>query len=192
MPKAKSVVPPDDNPVLGVHTLRMTRPGVDRELEWFFNRAECDMGIRSNFLAVLEGRHSGGDGPTPEEAVTAAHSYRRIQTWLLAIPDSDAGVLQAAYEIRPWPSALYDELGRLTGVVVRLACALDPWPDDRKTQELVEMAKASWLEWECGRYRKYGFGPLARLRREGEKRFARAHHAYCAVRGEGPSLEGAS
>jgi hypothetical protein len=184
-------VPRDGKRPLGVHVLR-TRLVVDRELEWFFNRAECDMGIRSNFVSVLGNRHSGGDGPTPEEAATAAHSYRRIRTWLLAIPDSHAGVLQAAYEIRPWPSALYDELGRLTGVVVRLACAQSPWPADRRSQELVEMARAGWLESECGPYRRYGIGPLARLRREGEKRFAQAHYAYCVVRGEGPCLVGAS
>jgi hypothetical protein len=184
-------VPRDDKRALGVHVLR-TRHVVDRELEWFFNRAECDMGIRSNFVAVLGSRYSCGDDPTPEQAATVAHSYRRIRTWLLAIPDSDAGVLQAAYEIRPWPSALYDELGRLTGVVVRLACGQSPWPADRRSQELVEMARAGWLESECGPYRRYGIGPLARLRREAEKRFAAARHAYSVVRGKGPSLAGAS
>jgi hypothetical protein len=184
-------MPPTAKPTLGVHALR-TRPVVDRELEWFFNRAECEMGVRSNFMSVLEGAHSGETVPTPEEAATAAHGYRRIRGWLGAIPDSDAGVLQAAYEIRPWPSALYDELGRLTGIVVRLACALDPWPPDRRSQELVETARAGWLESECGPYRRYGVGPLVRLRREAEKRFAQAHHAYCVVRGEGPCLDGAS
>jgi hypothetical protein len=185
-------VPPDDKPVAtGVHRLR-TRPVVDRELEWFFNRAECDMGMRSNFVSALGSRHSEGAGPTPEDVATVAHGYRRIRTWLLAIPDSDAGVLQTAYEIRPWPSALYDELGRLTGVVVRLACAQGPWPADRRSQALVELARAGWLESECGPYRRYGVGPLARLRRDAEKRFAQAHHAYSVVRGKEPCLVGAS
>ncbi len=176
---------------VGVHVSR-SRPVVDRELEWFFNRAECDMGLRSNFLPGLWNLHPDAEVLTPEDAAEAAHAYRRIRSWLLGIPDSDAGVLLAAYEIRPWPRALDDELGRLTGVVVRLACALDVWPSDRKSQELVEMARAGWLAAESARYRRYGVGPLGRLRREGEKRFAHAHHAYCVVRGEGPCALGAS
>jgi hypothetical protein len=184
-------VPPADKPVFGVHMLR-TRPMVDRELEWFFNRAECDMGIRSTFEATLGARCPQPEAPSPEETVEAAHAYRTIRGWLRAIDDRDAGVLQVAYEIRPWPGALYDELGRLTGVVVRLACALDPWPADRRSQELIEMARAGWLESECEPYRRYGVGPLARLRREGEKRFAQAHHAYSVARGNGASLVGGS
>ena len=184
-------MPPGDKPVVGVHCLRFTTPAVERELEWFFNQSECDMGLRSNFMSVMNSRHSGGGGPTPEEAATSAHRHRRIRSWLLAIADREAGVLQAAYEIRPWPNVLYDELGRLTGVVVRLACALDPWPADRPSQELVEMARAGWLATECEPYRKHGVGPLGRLRRDAEKRFALAHHAYCVVRGV-PGRDGGS
>jgi hypothetical protein len=175
----------------GVLALR-TSPTVDRELVWFFNRAECDMGLRSNFLPCLWKRHLTKKVLGPEEALAAAHAYRRIRGWLRAIPDSDAGVLQAAYEIRRWPRALYDELDRLTGVVVRLACALDRWPDDRRSLELVEMARADWLAADCGPFRRYGFGPLARLRREGEKRFKRAHGAFRAARGRGRCLVGGS
>jgi hypothetical protein len=184
-------VPPGDKPGVGVHSLRITTPVVDRELEWFFNLSEGDMGLRSNFVSALGSRHSGGDGPTPEEAATAAHRHRRIRSWLLAIPDRHAGVLQAAYEVRPWPSVLDNELGRLTGIVVRLACALDAWPADRATQELVELARAGWLAADCEPYRKYGLGPIGRLRREAEKRFAEAYHAYSVVRA-GAERHGAS
>src|ERR1019366_6706158 len=86
---------------------------------------------------------------TPEDFVEAAHAERLIRGWLRAIPSSEAGVLQAAYETRSWPRRLRDELGTLTGIVVRLACALDPWPEDRQSRELVEMVRAGWLESEC-------------------------------------------
>ena len=172
---------------LAVHMLWPT-PIVDTELDWFFNRAECDMGIRSNFHAALSQQLAPSEPVTPEDAAEASHAYRTIRGWLLAIPDADAGVLQAAYEQRAWPGSLVDELGRITGVVVRLACALDAWPADRSAQRLVETARAHWLESHCSKGRGRGFETLVNLRREGEVRFAKAHHAYAVVRGHGPCL----
>jgi len=170
-----------------VHMLRAT-PVVDTELGWFFNRVECDMGIRSNFHDALSGELASSERVTPEDAAEAWHAQRTIRGWLLAIPDADAGVLQSAYEQRDWPGSLVDELGRITGVVVRLACALDPWPADRAAQRLVEMSRAYWLESHCSKGRGRGFETLLQLRREGEIRFAKAHHAYAVVRGHGPCL----
>jgi hypothetical protein len=163
-------------------------PIVDTELDWFFNRAECDMGVRSNFHAALSRQLEPSEQVTPEDAAEASHAYRTIRRWLLAIPDADAGVLQTAYEQRAWPGSLVDELGRITGVVVRLACALDSWPADRSAQRIVETARAHWLEshWSKGSGR--AFETLLKLRREGEVRFAKAHHAYAVVRGHRPCL----
>jgi hypothetical protein len=165
----------------------MLRPTliVDTELDWFFNRAECDMGIRSNFLAAL-GRHLASEPVTPEDAAEASHAQRRIRRWLRAIPDSDAGVLQAAYEQQAWPASLCDELGRITGVVVRLACALDPWPADRSALRMLETARAHWLDSDLST--EQGAATLLHLRREAEARFAKAHRAYAVVRGDGPCL----
>ena len=168
-----------------VHMLR-TKPAFDVELEWFFNRAECDMGIRSTFEATLGARCPRPGLPSPEETVEAAHAYRILRGWLRAIDDRDAGVLQAAYEARPWPVPLDDDLGRLTGIVVRLACAVGTWPEDRRAQQAMEMARAEVLASECFPCRGTGFDPLMRLRREAAKRFARAIHAYAVVRGERP------
>jgi hypothetical protein len=125
---------------------------------------------------------------TPEDAAEASHAQRTIRRWLLAIPNADAGVLQAAYEQRDWPGSLVDELGRITGVVVRLACALDRWPADPAAQRVVETARARWLESYYSRGRGRGFETLLNLRREAEMRFAKAHHAYAVVRGNGPCL----
>jgi hypothetical protein len=170
---------------LGVHALR-TKPAYDVELEWFFNRAEGSMGLQSTFGETLGVRCPGASAPSPEENVAAAHAYRIIRGWLRAIDDSDAGVLQAAYEVRPWPMDLYDEFGRLTGIVVRLACDPSTWPADRRTQQAVEVARAEALAIECVEWRGQSLGPIAPLRRKAETRFAEAHHAYAAVRGNGP------
>jgi hypothetical protein len=146
------------------------RQALETELDWFFNRAESDIAC----LGQRAYEH------TAEDAAEASHRHRRIRSWLKAIPDSDAGVLQAAYELRPWPIELYDQLGRLTGVFVRLACALDTWPADRAAQQVVEMARADWLV-SSGDMRS-GDPAFMTLRRAAESRFARAHHAYSVVR----------
>ncbi len=170
-----------------IDMLRPT-PIVDTELDWFFNRAECDMGVGSNFHAVLDRHLARSERKTPEDAAEASHAHRTIRRWLLAIPDADAGVLQAAYEQRDWPGALVDELGRITGVVVRIACALDAWPADLAGQRVIETARAHWLESHCAKGRGRGFETLLTLRREGEVRFAKAHRAYGVIRGHGPCL----
>jgi hypothetical protein len=171
-----------------VMSIGQLRPKIslDNELDWFFNRAECDMGDQSNYLAML-GRYGPGSAvPSPEDAAEAAHRARRIRGWLRAMDSSDAGVLQCAYELRAWPVVLWDECGRLTGVVVRLACALDVLPDERWALQLLEMARADWLAAQCPHVAVDA--TLIRLRREAQARFARAHHAYSVVRGDAPPL----
>jgi len=154
-------------------------PAIDAELDWFFNQAECDMGASSNF-DLVRGAMSTAPRITPEDAVEAAHLYRRVLTWLRTIADSDAGVLQAAYELRDWPVALFDELGRLTGIVVKLACALDGVYANRDVQQRIEAARAEWLVSSGAPLRRSA--SLAPLRRAAEVRFCRAHRAYEAVR----------
>ena len=154
---------------LGFHQLRPP-PKIEEDLEWFFNRAESDMGARSNF--------PGNPQISPEDAVEACHRYRRIRRWLTTIADSDAGVLQSAYELRPWPVVLYDALGRLTGVVVRIACALDYWPEDRWSQEAIEMARAAWL---AAQSLSPANTTFVRLRRYAAARLSRAHAAYVTL-----------
>jgi hypothetical protein len=162
-----------------VHQLRPL-PSVNEDLDFFFNRAECDMGISSNFEQAL-GPKSTWVRLSPEDAAEAAHRYRRIRTWLKAISDPDAGVLQAAYELRDWPVALFDQLGRLTGIVVKMACALDSLHAERRHQQLIEMARARWLVSSGAPLCQNE--SLERLRREAEVRFVRALHAYTVVRG---------
>lgn len=156
--------------------------GKRAELEWFFNRSESDMGLQSNFLAAF-GRHGPGlRVPSPEDAVDAAHKHRRIRGWLGAIEETHAEVLRSAYEQRDWPPALWDEFGRMTGIVVRLACARDVVPTDRRAREVLEMDRAVWLASECHRA---AIDPsFARLRTEAQGRLARANFAYTRASGD--------
>ena len=96
----------------------------DKELEWFFTMAESDMGDRSNFVASLARVLPDEPGnSTMEERAEAAHAQRSLLQWIQEVGDHDAGVLKVAYVARPWPLMLREELGRLTGVVVRLGAA---------------------------------------------------------------------
>ncbi len=64
-----------------ITTVGQLRPAmaVDDELDWFFNRAACDMGDQSNYLAML-GRHGPGSAiPSPEDAAEA-HTARGAST----------------------------------------------------------------------------------------------------------------
>jgi hypothetical protein len=158
------------------------KPSLDAELDWVFNRAECDMGDQSNYLAMLGPLGPGSAIPSPEDAAEAAHRARRIRGWLRAMDSSDAGVLQCAYELRAWPVELWDAFGRLTGVVVRLACALDVLPEGRWALQVMEMARADWLVALCPSASVDT--TLIRLRREAQARFARAHDAYRVTRGD--------
>jgi hypothetical protein len=156
-------------------------PRAEAELLWFFVLSECEMGDRSNFAEGLGARANLWDHKTPEDFVEAAHKHRKILDWVRAMPSSEAGVLQAAYEPRCWPRAVLERLGRVAGVAVRLLCAQGPWPEDRRSQEKVEMERARELEVMC----MNGQADAKRvmdLRNRATDRLERALHAYIARR----------
>jgi hypothetical protein len=155
-------------------------PSIDEELDWFFNQAESDMGASSNYQQALR-IESPSARRTAEDYVEASAKYRRIRRWLKAIDDYQAGVLQAAYELRDWPVALFDELGRLTGIVVKLACSLDGPHGDRRFRQLVEMGRARWLVETHIPLRQNE--SLGRLRHKAQVLFMAANCAYGIARG---------
>ena len=145
----------------------------DEELRWFFKMAEGEAGSTLDRRTVALGFGRG-----------SARAYRKIRGWLLAMTDRDAGVLKAAYMVGPWPPGVRDELGRLSGVVVRLASAEVGWPDDSTEQQLLEAQVANQLE--AARLRD---GPAAfiRFRRRAKELLKTALRSYERERGDGPS-----
>ena len=162
----------------------------DVELEWFWNRAQAEMGMRSGFESQLGVRAPHAGAPAPDEVVDAAHAYRQIERWLERVLPLHVAVLKAAYEACPWPTPLYDELGRLTGIAVRLACvyAGETCPEDEPSLRRVLLTRAAVLSAECERCRAVHVAPLVALRRGAEKYFAHAQHAYARARGKGPCV----
>ena len=119
---------------------------VDEELLWFFLAEDGDFASVSNFGRMLSPVAEDGEWRTSEDHMRAAQRHRVIRSHLKSIPDRDAGVLQCAYAPRPWPVRLVKELGRLTGVVVRLSCDRKTWPARRARQLAVDAQNAERLD----------------------------------------------
>ncbi len=149
--------------------------GADRELEWFFTMAESDMDARSNFATVPDQLCDDLD-----RRAEAAHAQRKILDWLKEVGDHDAGVLKVAYVARPWPLRLREELGRVTGVVVRLATAQIGLPDDDEYLDALERKTAERLDEALARE---GRGALHRYRTKGLTLLTRAFASYVRERG---------
>ncbi len=81
---------------------------VQNELEWFFQRAESEVGIRSTYDGMVAqltmGRSTGGNiEPVMEERRREAISrMRRVRTALAATDVQSQRILAAAYDPRAW------------------------------------------------------------------------------------------
>ena len=157
-------------------------PEIDEELQWFFHAEDGDFASVSNFGRMLSPVTEGGAWRTPEDHMHAARRHRIIRAHLKSIPDSDAGVLQCAYAPRPWPIGLVKELGRLTGIVVRLACDRETWPEPRGEQLAVDAQNAESLDDLIRTGDDEDRNALCDLRREARVRFAHALGAYTLAR----------
>jgi hypothetical protein len=147
-------------------------PAVDEELEWFFSVQKSEVEDETM-------------GDEDEGYTAAAIAYRKIRVRLLEMEDRDAGVLKSAYRPGPWPAELHESLGRLTGVVVRLASAEIGWPEDSAEQDKLEARVGGYLE----RARiQSGVAALARFRPRATEFLKSAIQSYARERGRGPSL----
>jgi len=155
---------------------------VTEELEWFFS---VDDGRRVKpYFDKASARHLGVVLGVPVHAVSQERVHRRIRRWLLAISEHDVAVLQAAYGPRAWPPALHRELGKLTGVVVRLASAME-WPGETWEQDLLEMRVATRLDVALA---TGGREVFAVFRTAAAGLLNQALAAYLGVRGRKPAI----
>ena len=162
-------------------------PGpADRELEWYFTMAESDMGDRSNFSAVL-----GIPESSMEDRAEASHAQRTMRRRFVAMGMQDVGVLQVAYVARRWPLALRKKLGRVTGVVVRLAAADVGLPDDDVELGALERRTADRLSVTLA---QQGHAGLAKYHPRALAFLERAFRSYVRERGglRLPAIKGIS
>jgi hypothetical protein len=156
-------------------------PVIEEELQWFFHIEDGDPSS-SNYGRMLSPVTEDGEWRTLEEHAAAEHKHRVILSHLRSLPDADAGVLQCAYAPRPWPVLLVKELGRLTGVVVRLSCDRATWPEERGQQLAIDAANAEKLHAMLRTGGDRERSVLRDLRRKAEGRLARAIGAYISAR----------
>ena len=159
---------------------------VERELGWYFGMNEEELlALPSNFTLLLCSAARSG-APDPEDLADALHARRKIGEWLLTIPDSDAGVLQVAYQPSEWPAGVARVFGeRLAPIAIRLMCHLETWPGPGWARDCILASKTSLLE---ARILARGDDDdgVQRLRREATVRLATAIRAYVEERGDAP------
>jgi hypothetical protein len=157
---------------------------VGEELGWFFS---VDDGRRVRpYFDRASARHLAGVLRVPEQDVCQERVHRRIRRWLLAIREHDVAVLQAAYGPRAWPPELRRELGRFTGIVVRLASAME-WPRETWEQDLLEIRVATRLEAVLAARGREG---LAVFRNAAMRLLSHARATYIAARLQTPAVGG--
>jgi hypothetical protein len=123
-----------------------------------------------------------GEWRTLEEHAAGERKHRVILSHLKSLSDVDAGVLQCAYAPRPWPALLAKELGRLTGIVVRLSCDRATWPAERGQQLARDAENAEKLHAMLRTGGEVHRRVLRDLRLEAQGRFAHALGAYVSAR----------
>jgi hypothetical protein len=151
---------------------------VDEELVWFFCAEDGDFAPQSNFGRMLSPVSEDGTWRTPEDHFAAVRRHRALRGCLRSMPDRDAGVLQCAYLPRPWPVRLRKELGRLTGIVVRLACDRATWPEERGQQLALDAENAERLDGMLRRGDERDRATIRALRRAAIERFGDALREY--------------
>jgi hypothetical protein len=152
---------------------------IERELGWFFTMADAEMAPASNFETTLARIDPECTVRTDEDRVVATRKHSKILARLRSMTSADAGILQAAYEPAAWPTRLSDELGALTGIVVRLACAEIGLPEDRGALKDMERTVAKELDRTC---KARGFKAITRLRVQAQQYLNVAHQAYAEAR----------
>jgi hypothetical protein len=171
---------PTSSPVPTIARLAPS-PFIDKELRWFFHIEDGNTSS-SNYGRMLSPVTEDGEWRTLEEHAAGERKHRIILSHLKSLADVDAGVLQCAYAPRPWPAGLAKELGRLTGVVVRLSCDRAIWPEEHGQQLALDAANAEKLHAMLRSREERDRRVLRDLRREAEGRFARALGEYVAAR----------
>ena len=168
-------------PVVSIAGLTAS-PAVDEELLWFFHVEDGDPSSSTYVGRMFSPVAEDGTWRSHEDHSRAERRHQIILARIKRISDHDAGVLQCAYAPRPWPIALTKAFGQLTGVLVRLACDRENWPEERGRQLALDDENAKMLLERLGAGGDANPRVLTGLRREAEAHFARALRAYVATR----------
>jgi hypothetical protein len=166
-------------------------PVVEEELDWFFTRAESEMGVSSNFaplaamaLTGIVGSKADPADMLAESRVAAAHAEGQIRRRLDLLPVHLQGVLYTAFEPRGWPKEVLSHFGRGAGIAVRTVAARRAFQRATRKKKLHVDGVAAWLAGAIGRHEH---STVTAVKLEAEGILAPALHAYAGVRGNAPN-----
>ena len=162
---------------------KMARTGpAEAELMWFFNEAESEIDLPSNFGAIA------GISPSSDQAVEqrteAMHTAGKINLRLRTLPPGHVAVLAGRYKESVWPRAVVRELGHLAGVVEALPEVRAQYLRALIAGKTRTRSVAAWLE---ELIEQGGPGAVDRWHRDAEAKCAAALAAYDALRDSGPT-----
>jgi hypothetical protein len=153
---------------------------LDQELEWYFTYAEnalhrADVGILPNYAVVRVLATEPNEEGCRRQGLSLALSVRMC---LVRLAGPGASVLRAAYTPRRWPKRIEQNWGPLSGIVVRLWFAEQPWPA-RWGRGGLEDAAATELS---AALAEKGKVPIGRLRQQADRMLKSAVVAYAKAR----------
>ncbi|HEY3817674.1 MAG TPA: hypothetical protein VGL81_10905 [Polyangiaceae bacterium] len=157
----------------------------DAELRWFFNEAESEADVPSNYCMLLAGVSPGGVEEF-ERRAEALHAAKKIETRLRTLTRTSVLLLQGIYTERARPHAVTEALPHgLAGAAEASAQVCVEHLRALARGETFARTVAVWIE-EVVRK-----GPprlLAEWRKELERTASLAVSAYEHARGRGPSV----
>jgi hypothetical protein len=153
---------------------------LDQELEWYFSYAEAalhraDVGMLPSYAAVRVLATEPTDEACRRYALGLALAVRM---GLARLAGPNASVLRAAYSPRRWSRRIEETWGPLSGIVVRLWLADQPWPP-RWGRSGLEEAAATQLS---AALAEKGHVPTGRLRQKADHLLKNAVVAYSSAR----------
>lgn len=112
----------------------------ERDIAWYFQDSESEMGISSSFESMRMSIMLGGGGSQQfvdtmtDRRINATHRHRQIHTRIQTLTPTQQEVLSSVYE-SGWEQAVLDALGQAAGAAVHTPAAqkyyLQDSPADR-------------------------------------------------------------
>jgi len=157
----------------------------EAELRWFFNEAEAEIDMQSNFCGLL-----AGISPTSMEAVErrmeAQHAAGKINDWLKRLHTNHALLLAGLYTEQPWSEAVTEELP--FGLAGAAAAYATVNVEHLRAVARCETRARSVKDWIEEVVRKGRRDLVEGWRAELELELAMAIHAYDRARGKRPCV----
>jgi hypothetical protein len=157
----------------------------EAELRWFFNEAEAEIDMQSNYCSLLAGVRRTTEEEV-ERRIEAQHAAGKINGWLKSLHTTQALLLAGLYIERPWSEEVTKALPfGLAGAAEAYPTARVEWLREVARSQTRARSVADWIEEVV---RKGRTDLVNAWRTELELVCAMAVHAYDRARGNRPCV----